>query len=91
MRDDFEITIPEIDTLVEIINDALPIVGGARMTGGGFGGCVIALVPKSEVSRVAKVVTKKYPQIVNIQPTIYNFTVENGAFNFNNHKVQEAL
>lgn len=91
MRDDFEITIPEIDTLVEIINDALPIVGGARMTGGGFGGCVIALVPKSEVARVEKIVTNKYPQIVNIQPTIYNFTVENGAFNFNNHKVQEAL
>jgi len=47
MRDDFEITVPAVDTLADaLIADALIAGGayGARMTGGGFGGCVIALV-----------------------------------------------
>lgn len=43
MRDDFEITLPEIDQLVATLAEATGGVGGARMTGGGFGGCVVAL------------------------------------------------
>ena len=42
MRDDYEITVPEVDTAVEALLAAGAL--GARMTGGGFGGCVIALV-----------------------------------------------
>ena len=51
MRDDFEITVPETDTAV----DAALAAGahGARMTGGGFGGCVIALVDENRVDAVA--------------------------------------
>jgi galactokinase len=43
MRDDFEITTPRIDGLAAFMNESLAGVGGARMTGGGFGGCVIAV------------------------------------------------
>ncbi len=43
MRDDFEITLPQIDQLVATLAEATGGVGGARMTGGGFGGCVVAL------------------------------------------------
>jgi galactokinase len=43
MRDDFEITTPRIDELALFMNESLAGVGGARMTGGGFGGCVIAV------------------------------------------------
>ena len=43
MRDDFEITLPEIDRLVATMSEALGGVGGVRMTGGGFGGCVVAI------------------------------------------------
>lgn len=43
MRDDFEITLPQIDQLVAALAEAAGGVGGARMTGGGFGGCVVAL------------------------------------------------
>lgn len=43
MRDDFEITLPEIDQLAATLSAAAGGVGGARMTGGGFGGCVVAL------------------------------------------------
>ncbi len=45
MRDDYECTTPEIDRLVAALR-AQEGVHGARMTGGGFGGCVIALVEK---------------------------------------------
>jgi galactokinase len=45
MRDDFEITVPAIDRLVDILQRAIGREGGARMTGGGFGGCVVALLP----------------------------------------------
>ena len=43
MRDDFRITVPEVDTAVDALLSAGAL--GARMTGGGFGGCVIGLVP----------------------------------------------
>lgn len=46
MRDDFEITVPPIDKLVEIVKAAIGPRGGVRMTGGGFGGCVVALMPQ---------------------------------------------
>ena len=49
MRDDFEITVPQIDTLVEIVKTTIGDKGGVRMTGGGFGGCVVALVPEALV------------------------------------------
>ncbi|MFG1924283.1 galactokinase [Cryptosporangium sp. NPDC048952] len=52
MRDDFEITVPEVDVLVEALLSAGAY--GARMTGGGFGGCVIALVDKDAVDAASR-------------------------------------
>ena len=49
MRDDFEITLPTIDHLVELADDYIAGDGGARMTGGGFGGCIVALVAVDRV------------------------------------------
>ncbi|ENL4969308.1 galactokinase, partial [Salmonella enterica subsp. enterica serovar Denver] len=49
MRDDFEITVPQIDTLVDIVKTTIGDQGGVRMTGGGFGGCVVALIPEDLV------------------------------------------
>ena len=49
MRDDFEITVPQVDLAVETARAAGAL--GARMTGGGFGGCIIALVPAGEAER----------------------------------------
>jgi galactokinase len=58
MRDDFEITVPEVDTAVE----AALATGayGARMTGGGFGGCVLALVDADAADRVAGAVAAAF-------------------------------
>ncbi|MFJ8576884.1 galactokinase [Micromonospora sp. NPDC093277] len=73
MRDDFEITVPEVDTAV----DAALAAGayGARMTGGGFGGCVLALVDADRAPAVADAVTAAYaergfaaPGILTVRP-----------------------
>src|SRR4029450_7551779 len=50
MRDDFVITVPQVDLAVEVARASGAL--GARMTGGGFGGCIIALVPAGEGERV---------------------------------------
>jgi len=54
LRDDFEVTVPELDTAVEAALAAGAY--GARMTGGGFGGCVIALTAVSAAPRIAEAV-----------------------------------
>jgi galactokinase len=58
MRDDFEITVPQIDTAVEAALEAGAY--GARMTGGGFGGCVLALVDADQVEQVVRAVEAAY-------------------------------
>jgi galactokinase len=60
MRDDFEITVPAIDTLVEIVAGVLGDEGGVRMTGGGFGGCVVALAPPALAERAIDAVASRY-------------------------------
>lgn len=60
MRDDFQITLPAIDALVALLQDAVGSAGGARMTGGGFGGAVVALLPAAQVERVRAVVLAGY-------------------------------
>ena len=60
MRDDFEITVPAIDRLAEIMAGALDGEGGARMTGGGFGGCVVAVTSDAKVADVRDAVARQY-------------------------------
>lgn len=80
MRDDFEITIPEIDGLVEIIRKALGEGRGAvRMTGGGFGGSVVALVRPCDVEKVKQAVSAKYPAIAGRDATIFETPACDGA------------
>ncbi|MBQ4827921.1 galactokinase [Alteromonas sp. MMG017] len=80
MRDDFEITVPPIDYLVEIIGEVLGKTGGVRMTGGGFGGCVVALVPTDSVDAVKQVVTDKYFDETGYKADIYVCAATQGAF-----------
>ncbi len=71
MRDDFEITVPEIDFLVETIDKALGDTGGVRMTGGGFGGCVVALVPHEKVEDIRQLITDSYQTKTGLKESIY--------------------
>ncbi|EPP4295144.1 galactokinase [Vibrio navarrensis] len=79
MRDDFEITVTEIDTLVEIVKAVIGEQGGVRMTGGGFGGCVVALVPPALVEPVKAAVEEKYPQATGLNASIYVCQAKAGA------------
>jgi galactokinase len=79
MRDDFEITTPEIDLLVEIVGQVLGEQGGVRMTGGGFGGCVVALAPKSYSKKIIDAVNEHYPRETGLTPEIHLCTASDGA------------
>lgn len=67
----YEITTPEIDFLVEIISSALGEQGGVRMTGGGFGGCVIALLPPNLIDKVQRAINREYKIKTGLKPTTY--------------------
>ena len=58
MRDDFEITVPTVDLAVQAAKEGGAL--GARMTGGGFGGCIIALVGSGASDRVAAQVAERF-------------------------------
>ncbi|MCT8633246.1 galactokinase, partial [Glaesserella parasuis] len=79
MRDDFEITIPEIDYLVELAQVAIGKNGGARMTGGGFGGCIVCLVPNEKVEALRKLIAENYEKQTGIQETFYVCTASDGV------------
>jgi galactokinase len=60
LRDDFEITVPEVDVAVDALLEAG--AHGARITGGGFGGCVIALVEDASVGASVSAVESAYAE-----------------------------
>ncbi|MGR3808691.1 galactokinase [Pasteurella testudinis] len=71
MRDDFEITVPEIDYLVELAQQAIGDSGGARMTGGGFGGCIVALAPEEKIEAVRKNIADHYEKRTGLKEAFY--------------------
>ncbi|WP_328423350.1 galactokinase [Micromonospora sp. NBC_00389] len=81
MRDDFEITVPEIDTAVEAALAAGAL--GARMTGGGFGGCVLALIAADRTDAVAAAVTAAYAERGFTAPTTIPVLPSPGATRLN--------
>lgn len=79
MRDDFEITVKEIDTLVDIVKSVLGEQGGVRMTGGGFGGCVVALMQQQLVEPVISAVEAQYYALTDLKADIYVCQPSDGA------------
>ncbi|MEQ5272590.1 galactokinase [Proteus terrae] len=79
MRDDFEITVKEVDSLVEIVKSVIGDRGGVRMTGGGFGGCVVALVTPDLVDKVVDSVKAQYEAKTGLKETIYVCSASQGA------------
>jgi galactokinase len=77
MRDDFEISVPELDTAVEAALSAGAV--GARMTGGGFGGAAIALVARDRVQAVTDAATAAFATAGFAAPTIFTVTPSAGA------------
>ena len=79
MREDFEITVPQIDKLVDIVKEVIGDKGGVRMTGGGFGGCIVALVPEDMVEKVRHAVEQQYQAHSGLKETFYVCTASQGA------------
>ncbi len=77
MRDDFEISVPELDTAVEAAMSAGAV--GARMTGGGFGGAAIALVHRDRAGAVAEAATTAFADAGFTAPHVFTVTPSAGA------------
>jgi galactokinase len=77
MRDDFEISVPELDLAVEtaLANGAI----GARMTGGGFGGAAIALIASDAVSRLQVAIDGAFAEHGFGQPVTFTVSAADGA------------
>lgn len=80
MKDDFEITTSQLDFLVEIIGAVIGKRGGVRMTGGGFGGCVVALTPDDLITQVRTSIEEQYQAKTGLQADIYVCVAVDGAF-----------
>jgi galactokinase len=78
LRDDYEVSCNELDTMAEIAA-AQPGVIGARMTGGGFGGCTINLVKSSAVEAFRQKVAVEYLARTGLEPEIYVTSASDGA------------
>ena len=73
LRDDYQVSCPELDTVVEIAQEigAAGGVLGCRMTGGGFGGCAVSLVKTDLVQRITRNLDAAYEKKTRRQTTIF--------------------
>ena len=78
LRDDYEVSCPEVDKLVEIAWN-IPGVIGSRITGGGFGGCTVSIVRNDAIENFKKEVISKYKEATGIDAEIYEAEIGDGA------------
>ncbi|MGB9596152.1 MAG: galactokinase [Candidatus Poribacteria bacterium] len=78
LRDEYEVSCPELDAMVEIAWSIDGVIG-SRMTGAGFGGCTVSIVIEDCVQELINKVHKEYPKRTGLQPEIYVCTAEDGA------------
>src|SRR5207302_3093322 len=70
LRDDYEVSCEELDLMVELAREAHGVYG-ARMTGGGFGGCTINLVKAESCVDFTDSVAREYARSTGVAPEIY--------------------
>jgi len=78
LRDDFEVSCSELDLMVELAEQAEGVYG-TRMTGGGFGGCTIALVQAGCVETFQRTVQEGYERSYGCKPEIYVCSAADGV------------
>lgn len=78
LRYDYDVSCKELDFLVDYVK-ATTDVAGARMLGGGFGGCTINLVKEEAVEKLITEISIAYQEAMNLPLTAYQVTVENGT------------
>jgi galactokinase len=77
MRDDFEISVDELDTAVDVAMRHGAI--GSRMTGGGFGGAAIALTPRDRIGELTNAVKAEFELLGYAEPNIFTVTAADGG------------
>jgi len=79
LRLDFEVTVPQVDLIASILNEVIGDQGGARMTGGGFGGCVVALAPQALLAELRAAIEGRYERETGLRPAVYSCQPRAGA------------
>ena len=81
LRDDYEVSCKELDVLVELMMELGGSEGvvGTRMTGGGFGGCTVSVVPIRKVDDLIAGVSQRYIEKIGIEPNIFTTRPAEGA------------
>ena len=78
LRDDFEVSCRELDVMVELAKEGNGVYG-ARMTGGGFGGCTVNLVKSDNVEGFKETITNGYERVTGQRPEVYVCTASDGV------------
>lgn len=81
LRDDFEVSCPELDLVVQLAREIGEAGGiyGCRMTGGGFGGCNVALVRSANADAISTRIARDYQEKTKIEPSIFSSRPGQGA------------
>jgi galactokinase len=77
LRDDYEVSTPELDLAVDLLVEHGAI--GARLTGAGFGGCVVALVPRAQLGDVARKTAVRYRTETGLDADAFEVRAVDGA------------
>ena len=77
LRDDFRVSTPELDVLVAELVDSGAF--GARLTGGGFGGCVVAVCDAESTDAIARAASGRYRECTGCEPTAFLCRAVDGA------------
>jgi len=77
LRDDYDVSTPELDVLVELVVECG--AAGGRLTGAGFGGCVVALAQRNHADDVLAKATLRYRAATGIEPTSFVARAVDGA------------
>ena len=78
LRDDYEVSCPEVDTLVDIAWRCEGVLG-ARITGGGFGGCTVNIVSDAAEASFRAAIRREYAETTGLDAQIYTVSAGDGA------------
>ena len=78
LRDDYEVSCKELDLMVDLAS-SVDGVYGARMTGGGFGGCTVNLVAREQAENFQRIVAEDYERETKLKPEIFVCEIADGA------------